>query len=57
MICKVYGYEIKHCACEKQECCIMESCAKCMTVFCPSMLIEGIPKETEECKKEAIQCV
>ena len=32
MKCKVYGFNIKFCACEKQECCMMLSCAECLTL-------------------------
>lgn len=32
MICKVYGYEVNHCACVKEECCMMASCAECLTI-------------------------
>lgn len=35
MKCKVYGYEIRHCACVEEECCMMESCADCYTKYGP----------------------
>lgn len=35
MICKVYGYEIKYCACVEEECCMMPSCAECLTIHGP----------------------
>ena len=66
MKCIVYGYEIKHCACVLEQCCLMESCAKCLTLHeareakkeccgkC-SIISLGFSDETKELAKKAVE--